>query len=152
MHRLDLLIPPPLVAVLFAVAIWALSVVLPVTWTWPGQAVSAAAFALGGVTLDVVSVIGFFRAKTTINPLKPEASAVLVTTGFYRFTRNPMYLGMAMILLGWTLYHGTPLGLFVWFGFVAYITRFQILPEERRLKDLFGANYAAYCERVRRWI
>jgi protein-S-isoprenylcysteine O-methyltransferase Ste14 len=105
-----------------------------------------------GVAVAIGGVVSFRRAQTTVNPLRPETSAALVSTGLYSFTRNPMYLGMALALLAWAVYL-----LSVWslpgpFLFALYITRFQIVPEERVLDRLFGAPFAAYKKRVRRWL
>ena len=106
---------------------------------------SGAAVALGGV-------ISFRRARTTVNPLKPETSANLVSTGVYSFTRNPMYLGMALILVAWGVYLSSAWSLVGPVLFALYITRFQIIPEERVLDRLFGEPFADYKKRVRRWV
>ncbi len=153
MSFLELRIPPPLVGLLIAAAMWALAHAtppfpLPEIARWTGAAmllVLGAGIALGGV-------ISFHRAKTTVNPLKPEKSATLVTTGVYSFTRNPMYLGMALVLCAWSVYLSSPATLVGPVVFAAYITRFQILPEERVLDKLFGPPFAEYRKRVRRWI
>jgi protein-S-isoprenylcysteine O-methyltransferase Ste14 len=107
--------------------------------------VSGAAVALGGVA-------SFRRVRTTVNPLKPETSAALVTTGVYAFTRNPMYLGMVLILVAWAMYLSSVWSLLGPALFALYITRFQIIPEEQALDRLFGAAFAAYKQRVRRWL
>ena len=91
------------------------------------------------------------RADTTLNPLKPETSSALVTSGIYRYTRNPMYLGMATWLLAWSAWLGTPIGLLGAPLFMLYMNQFQIGPEERALRTLFGAEFEAYAARVRRW-
>lgn len=72
--------------------------------------------------------------------------------GVYRATRNPMYVGLALLLLAWTVYLGAPLALLGVAAFVAYITRFQIVPEERVLAQKFGPEFGAYRSRVRRWL
>ena len=84
--------------------------------------------------------------------MRPGASSVVVTGGVYRLTRNPMYVGLVLLLWGWSVYLGSP---WAWLGpllFVGYVTRFQIVPEERALTRLFGADYVAYCAKVRRWL
>jgi protein-S-isoprenylcysteine O-methyltransferase Ste14 len=96
--------------------------------------------------------MSFRRAKTTVNPLKPETSAALVSTGVYSHTRNPMYLGMVLALFAWAVYLSSIWSLVGPAFFVLYITRFQIIPEERALDRLFGAPFAAYKTRVRRWL
>lgn len=102
----------------------------------------------------IVSAAGareFRRVKTTVNPLHPERASSIVTTGIYRYTRNPMYVGITLVLLGVFLAFG---GLSAALGvpaFLGFITRFQIIPEERILEAQFGDEYAAYRSRVRRW-
>jgi protein-S-isoprenylcysteine O-methyltransferase Ste14 len=111
-----------------------------------------ATLAVVGVVIALGGVVSFRRAKTTVNPLKPETSASLVTSGVYSFTRNPMYLGMAMVLLAWSVFLSSAWSLVGPLLFASYITRFQIIPEERVLDKLFGASFAEYKKRVRRWI
>lgn len=107
---------------------------------------------LAGIAIIAVAIIQFARLKTTANPLEPEKSTSLSTNGIYRFTRNPMYLGMAVLLLTWGVFLGNPLNLVSLAGFVFVITQWQIKPEEAALRGLFGDEYEMYCRRVRRWI
>ena len=94
-----------------------------------------------GIGFAVSGGISFHQAKTTVNPLKPETASSLVTSSVYSYTRNPMYLGLAIILLAWTLYLGAAGGLLGVVGFLAYIQRFQIIPEERAMAQLFGDQF-----------
>ena len=87
-----------------------------------------------------------------MNPIKASAASSLVTGGVYRFTRNPMYLGLSITLMGWAVFLSNPLALLAVPLFVLYMEKFQINPEERVLSSLFGAEYAAYEEKVRRWL
>ena len=153
MKFLELRIPPPLVGVLIGVAMWLL-----VEQSWlvglsgSARLVAAIILVLLGAAVSLAGVVSFRRARTTVNPLKPERTSALVCSGIYRITRNPMYLGFLLILAGWAVLLVSG---YVWFGpvlFVAYITRFQILPEERVLTDLFGDEFTAYQNRVRRWL
>jgi protein-S-isoprenylcysteine O-methyltransferase Ste14 len=105
-----------------------------------------------GVVVALSGVLSFRRARTTVNPLKPETSAALVSTGVYSFTRNPMYLGMVLLLFAWALYLTSILSLAGPAFFALYITRFQIVPEERVLDGLFGPSFVEYKKRVRRWL
>ena len=105
-----------------------------------------------GLAFDLLGLIAFRASRTTINPLRPERSTVLVTGGVYRITRNPMYMGMALLLLAWAVYLSSLLPLAGPLVFVLTITRFQIQPEERALKTLFGEDFARYAARVRRWL
>ena len=112
----------------------------------------AALFVLAALVLEVSGLLAFRRAKTTVNPLSPEKSTTIVRSGPYRFTRNPMYLGIALLLSAFCLYLANPVSLAAVVVFVAYITRFQILPEERLLLAKFGEAYAQYARSVRRWL
>lgn len=150
---MNLLIPPPIVALMCAAAIWVLARYLPsFEVAFPGQPIAAYALIGLGLLLDASSIAAFVRAKTTISPLSPEKSAQLVETGFYRVTRNPMYLGLLLLLAGYALLQGSAVALPVLAFFIAYITQFQIKPEETRLAVLFGDDYQRYRQRVRRWI
>jgi protein-S-isoprenylcysteine O-methyltransferase Ste14 len=112
----------------------------------------AVLLALAGVATAVGGVILFRRAQTTVNPLKPETSTALVTTGIYRVTRNPMYLGMLAVLLAWAAYLSSVWALLGPVAFAVYMTRFQIVPEERALHSLFGTAFVEYTRRTRRWL
>ena len=105
-----------------------------------------------GFGFAISGAISFRVAKTTVNPLKPETASSLVTSGVFKYSRNPMYVGLAIILLAWTTYLAVPLGLLAVVGFIAYIQRFQIVPEERALVVLFGNEFEAYQSTVRRWL
>jgi protein-S-isoprenylcysteine O-methyltransferase Ste14 len=96
-------------------------------------------------------VLTFRRAKTTVNPTTPAAASALVRTGVFRFTRNPMYLGLLLCLVAWAIFLSSVLALLSAPLFVVYMNRFQIAPEERALAALFGDSFAAYKRDVRRW-
>ncbi len=150
---LELRIPPPVIGLLVAAAMaGTLCVFPPVAIPVTANAAMAAVVALTGVAIDIAGLVAFRRARTTINPLKPQNSSSLVSGGIYGYTRNPMYLGMLFLLVAWALYLAQPPALLGPFAFVLYITRFQILPEERVLAGLFGESFAAYKARVRRWL
>lgn len=152
MQWLEHQIPPPVVGLLCAVGMWAAAPAVP--WSSLGLPHWALALALVGAGLgfDVLGLLAFRRAQTTINPLSPGKASSLVATGVYRVTRNPMYVGMALVLCGWAVLLASlpaALGPVV---FVAFITRFQIVPEERFLAAKFGDDYARFCQQVRRWL
>ncbi len=108
---------------------------------------------LGGGGVAVAALTGFGRAKTTVDPHNIDKASALVTDGVYRFTRNPMYLGLLAFIVGWGLWRGTILAALIGaVVFVAVLTRFQIIPEERMLREKFGAEYDAFVARTRRWI
>lgn len=104
-----------------------------------------------GAIVALVGVAQFRRASTTLQPI-PEQATALVTDGIYRHTRNPMYLGMACVLVGFACFLGSIWQLFGVLAFVVYLTRFQIIPEERVLSKKFPEVYADYKQKVRRWI
>ena len=130
---------------------------LALAWVAPALTLpipSALAFAVGaiGLSLDAIALVQFLRSRTTTNPLKPDSASALVSGGIYRFTRNPMYLGLATLLLAWAIYLGNLAALAGLPLFILYMNRFQIAPEERALEARFGAEYIAYRARVRRWV
>jgi protein-S-isoprenylcysteine O-methyltransferase Ste14 len=146
-------IPPPVVAALIATAMWGASTLPPSLPLAPVvRQLAVAALAVAGVGFDLLGLLVFFRAKTTPNPLHPGKASALVTAGIYRVSRNPMYLGLALVLTAWAVHLSS---LWPFLGpalFVLYMNRFQIAPEERVLGDMFGEEYAAYAARVRRWL
>jgi protein-S-isoprenylcysteine O-methyltransferase Ste14 len=150
---LELKVPPPVVALILALAAWGIDRLAPVPQA-PAAWRAAAALALAAVaaTFDIAALLAFRRARTTVNPMRPRATSAMVTGGVYRLTRNPMYVGLALFLSAWAVWLGSPWAWAAPAVFVAYITRFQVLPEERALGALFGADYAAYRARVRRWL
>jgi|TARA_R110000824_G_scaffold149230_1_gene319333 protein-S-isoprenylcysteine O-methyltransferase Ste14 len=109
-------------------------------------------FILSGAILLTLAVLAFVRARTTVNPLAPEQAQALVTTGLYRFTRNPMYLAMAFILIGGTLALSNIAALAAPAIFVGAITMLQIKPEERALQSVFGDEFSTYRNQTRRWL
>jgi protein-S-isoprenylcysteine O-methyltransferase Ste14 len=153
MKSLELLIPPPVVAAVVAVAMWGVSLVAPrLHMPAPVRLIACDAFVCLGLVFSVAGVVSFRRARTTINPTKPEAASSLVTSGIYRVTRNPMYVGLSFVLTAWAVFLSSAWALLGPLLFVRYIGRFQIAPEERILSKLFGSEYTAYQERVRRWL
>lgn len=153
MFKLDLKIPPPLVAAITAGAMYGAAQFLPVLVLSPTVRVGTAlALATVGASFDMAGLLAFRRAKTTVNPMTPQRSRSVVSTGVYRFTRNPMYLGLVFFLLAWAVYLVSAWALLGVPVFMAYITRFQIQPEERVLAARFGKSYTDYCARVRRWL
>jgi protein-S-isoprenylcysteine O-methyltransferase Ste14 len=153
MTALELKIPPVLVAVITAALMWITSVLtaeLSIT-TAIGKTAALLLLAMG-TGIGLAGVVSFKKARTTVNPLKPETSSVLVDSGVFRFTRNPMYLALLLALLAWGLMlnHLWPL---VWAPvFVCYMNRFQIQPEERALEKQFGKAFLDYKNQVRRWL
>ena len=152
MQALELKIPPPVIALLVAVSMWfarpyASSLDLVIPW----RPAFAIALVILGIALALAGVLAFRKAKTTVNPTKPEATSTVVATGIYRFTRNPMYLGMLMVLVGWAVFLANVISFLLLPLFVLYMNRLQIGPEERVLSEHFGREYATYMQSVRRW-
>ncbi len=132
---------------------WGLSKTAPsLSFVFPGHAFIAALFLADGLVVMIIAVRAFSRAETTINPHQPDKANKLVISGLYRVSRNPMYLGMALVLIGWAVWLGHLLALLPLIGFIWFITVFQIKPEEAVLKQKFGDEFEAYMGRVRRWI
>lgn len=153
LSSLELKVPPVLVVAIAALLMWAAAWLLPaLAIALPGRVPAAIAAVLVGFLCTAAGVVEFRRARTTVNPLKPRDASSLVAGGIYRLTRNPMYLGFALALLGWGVFLANPVSIAVLFLFVAYMNRFQIVPEERALEALFGDAFAAYRSKVRRWI
>lgn len=111
-----------------------------------------AALAVLGLLLNFWPKFAFDRAGTTVNPLRPASSRALVTSGLHGVSRNPMYLGHALLLVAWACWLRHPAALIGAPLYMAYVTRYQILPEERALSATFGTAYDTYRARVRRWL
>jgi protein-S-isoprenylcysteine O-methyltransferase Ste14 len=119
---------------------------------FPGRFTLIVVVLVAGILVGGIALSLFARARTTVNPLKPRESSALVTRGVYRWTRNPMYLGMLIVLVAWALLMANWLAFIGLPLFIVFINRFQIGPEERVLRERFGAQFDDYCARVRRWL
>jgi len=153
LSALELKIPPLILAVIVAAAMGAIAwltpqFILPITFTY----LPAAIFICGGLIVMFAGAFAFRRAQTTLNPTKIDTASSLVTAGIFGVSRNPMYLGMAMILVGLGFYLSHALAFLGPVLFVLFINRFQIVPEERMMTELFGDEFAAYQTAVRRWV
>lgn len=150
-HLLELRVPPLVLALVCALAMGLLSRWVAgwrLTMPWPLPALPTVA----GAVVAGAAVQANWRARTTLNPMNPAQARSLVTDSVYRFSRNPMYLGMVLVLLGWAAWLGHPLALALVPLAALYLQRFQIRPEERALDAHFGPAYRLYCGRVRRWL
>ena len=146
-------LPPPLYAIAAVVLMWFLNKNCPVletTQQWP--VIVGGLMILVGILIDVLAIVQFRQAKTTINPLRPESSTSLVTSVFYAHSRNPMYVGLLVCLLGVTLLLRSLTPLLVLPLFVVVVTVFQIIPEEKALSKIFGEEFKHYKENVQRWL
>lgn len=153
MKSLELRIVPDMVWLTVVACMWgATRVVHSFDLPLAVRIATGALFAILGMGLVQAAGVSFRRARTTVDPTRPDSTSSLVVSGVYRFSRNPIYLGMAIILLGWAAFLMNILSLALVAVFVGYITRFQIVPEERALSARFGAEYASYQAKVRRWL
>jgi protein-S-isoprenylcysteine O-methyltransferase Ste14 len=153
MQALELKVPPPAIAALIGAGMWLIARVSPgAALPQFAHELAALPLAVVGISLTIAGVFSFRQARTTMNPMQPQAAAALVRSGVYRVSRNPMYLGLLVVLLAWTAYLGTLWTALGPLGFVLYINRFQIAPEERILSAKFGASYAEYKASVRQWL
>ncbi|MGO4999032.1 methyltransferase family protein [Oceanisphaera sp. W20_SRM_FM3] len=151
-------LPPPLITGFAALMIW-------LTSAWFGKhalaelglpfalpAWLAIVVALAGLSVILVSAQTLRCANTTLLPFAPERATALVTTGIFNYSRNPIYVGDALLLLAWALWFGVAINL-LWLAlFVLYMSKVQIAAEEQALSHKFGAAYQTYCQRVRRWL
>jgi len=153
MPRLELKVPPDVVWVLLAGLMWVASIWTPrLDVPFAARAGAAVALAGAGVWAIISARVSLRRANTTWGPSTPSRSTTLVTSGIYAFSRNPMYLGMLLVLLGWAAWLGSPAALVLSTAFAVYIDRFQIGPEERALAAILGQAFVDYQAHVRRWL
>lgn len=152
-NKLELLIHPPYVALIVVSFQFGMYYFFPfLNFQFPYANYCAILLAVISATLAGNGVLKFLKVATTIHPGKPEESSYLVTDGVYRFTRNPMYLGLFIGLMAFGIFLCNWISLLLPFLFSGYITRFQIQPEERILKVKFGEKYEQYLSKVRRWL
>ena len=151
--RLENRVPPPIIGACIAALMYGVARLFPaLDFEMPARLPVCALLFVIGAGLDLAGLVHFLKARTTVNPLDPAAATSLVTGGLYRFTRNPMYLGFALLLLAWGIFLANVAALIGVAAFIFYMNRFQIAPEERALEARFGAEYSRYRSRVRRWI
>ena len=153
MSALELKIPPPVVALIVALLMWLAAIA---TDSWDVRVdyriYAALALALCGTSIRLAAQITFWRANTTVNPVRPGDTSAIVSSGVYRHSRNPMYIGRAVQLLGWAAFLASPVAIALVSLYLMYINRFQVPAEERALLARFGAAYEAYQGQVPRWL
>jgi protein-S-isoprenylcysteine O-methyltransferase Ste14 len=151
---MHLKVPPVAVAGIAAALMYGLSIVLP-QFAFPlpfKNAITVIVF-LSGLLIAASGVVSFRRRETTVNPTRPSTASSLVANGVYRFSRNPMYLGLLLALVALGVYLTNPLIMLpVATAFIRYMNRYQIEPEEQALQQLFGEDFTAYKKTVRRWL
>lgn len=153
MYWLELRVPPLLVWLVFAGATLGVAYLVPgLSFAPPAKLPVALALVALGAAVALAGVVAFRGKRTTVNPLTPSAASAVVRSGVYRVSRNPMYLGFFLALAGWTLYLSNAAAVLFLPAFVAYMTQYQIKPEERALLAKFGPEFARYMACVRRWV
>ena len=144
-------IPPPIVTLIFGLAIYLSRTIFPEIEIQYSSFFGMVLLLLGFFIL--ISAVKLFRNdKTTVNPLSPEQATKLVTNGIFKLSRNPMYLGMAVILASVAVFFNIIGGIIFMALFSLYITKFQIIPEEKAMKELFAQDFEQYMQATRRWI
>ena len=150
---MKLKIPPPLIALIFSVLMWGVSLLSNHAPLESALVVPLSVFIfLAGLAINISAAFSFRKADTTMNPMNPKKATNLVDTGVYKLSRNPMYLGFLFILIGWTIWLGSVFNIAILLLFIWYITIFQIVPEEKVLEVLFAEEFESYRSKVRRWI
>lgn len=145
-------IPPVFVFFVFGVLMYLLARFLPVGYFdfFGRRYLMYTLFIIAG-SIGFISLLQFFKSKTSVDPTAPFKASKLVTSGIYQYTRNPMYLGLLLALLAWGLWLGNAFNALLAAGFVVYMNTFQVVPEEEALQKMFGKAYKQYCTLVRRW-
>ena len=144
-------IPPPIVAFICGIAIYLSKTFFNQFFNYNNNTISLFLLILG-LLVFISAVKSFRKHKTTVNPLEPRKASSLVTTGIFKFSRNPMYLGMLIILLSISFRFNLIGGIIISLFFYFFITKFQIIPEEEAMNELFGNQFIDYVKKTRRWI
>jgi len=153
MRSLETKVPPVVLTAVLGLAGWLLAKLLPgASFLFRGQFTLAALCLVAGAAISLLGVKAFKDHRTTVNPTAPEETSQVVTTGVYKFTRNPMYVGFGLILLAAIVFFGNIASIAVIPFYVVYMTELQVKPEERVLLAKFGAPYSEYMTAVRRWL
>ena len=152
MQTLELKIPPIVQVLVTASLMWTLAVSVPsLGFTLSMSPLVALVVAVVGVAFALLGILEFRSAGTTVDPRVPDHSVSLVVRGVYRISRNPMYVGFLLALIAWGISLSNLASLVLLPGFVMYMNRFQIVPEERHMREKFGEAYLQYETEVRRW-
>ncbi len=152
MRGLENRIPPPLLMLGIGILMGATLLSAEPAWISAGIRLGLAViFFVAAGLFGLPAFLAFGKAKTTIDPVHVDRASNLVTSGIYRLTRNPMYVGLSLLLFSWSGWLGRPLSTVGPIAFIAFINRFQIVPEERALASMFGQAYTDYRQSVRRW-
>lgn len=149
---MELKLPPVLVFLLFGLVIYVVATFLPFGFFDFFGRLLLFKILLGlAILVAVMALFQFYKAKTTVDPTKPNKASNLVIGGVFKVSRNPMYLAMLLVLLALGIILGNVFNTLTAAAFVGYMNRFQIIPEERILLEKFGRAYKEYCTLTRRW-
>lgn len=145
---------PPVIILLFFITLTAVAKLHFATMEHLGIAplFFAVCALVAGVTYIMLGVWQFRKARTTVNPLAPEDTSQLVESGIYAKTRNPMYVGFALLLVSWGCFLSTFAMIPCVILFMVYMQYFQIIPEEKILTAKFGDAYLEYMKKAKRWV
>ena len=144
-------IPPPIVALAFGFLINYTKNDFPIIHIGM-EKILGSVIIISGLIVTASAVVLFKKNKTTVTPLNPSRSTKLITGGIYKYSRNPMYLGLSFVLSGVSIIVN-PIGGFIFIPlFILYLNFFQIMPEENAMTDLFEKEFLEYKKSVRRWI
>ena len=144
-------IPPPVVTLVSALLIFFSKELFP-SYAFDYQSMLSIGVFISGLMILVSAVSLFKKKETTVNPMSHEKASSLVVDGVFKYTRNPMYLGMSVVLLSISIQFNLIGGLLIISLFVTYITVFQIIPEEEAMEENFGEEYLSFKKSTRRWI
>lgn len=151
--KFNLKIPPLALGISTLLFIWLVDRYVPIyRIEFVHQNIFASVVSGAGLIVALSGILAFRKLKTTVDPRYPEKARKLVIIGIYKFSRNPMYLGMLLALIGFDIFLGSIPGIFIIVFFVWFINKFQIHPEEIVLRDKFGEDYINYTKQVRRWV
>ena len=144
------LIPPPIVTIVFLFVIFFTKDLFRFSLSLPSSL--GFIIILVGLTIIFIAARQFKAVNTTINPIKPENASVLVNNGIFSYSRNPMYLGMMLIIIGVSIIQNLLAIIAIMPIWIIYMTYFQIIPEEEAMKIIFKEDFLNYCKKTRRWI
>ena len=143
-------IPPPIVTLVSIVIIYLFE--SKIEYSQLHLKAIGITFLILGLTLIFLAVLKFIKTKTTVDPTRPHKTSILVITGIYKLTRNPMYLGMLFLIMAYAIYNNNIFGCIVVPIFIFYMNKFQIEPEEIEMRKKFGESFENYCKKVNRWL
>ena len=149
---LELRIPPPILTLVTALVMWAGARGSPLRARPDWLHAAVLGVCVTGAVVLASGIVGLRAARTTVSPMRPDRSTVIVQSGIFHYTRNPIYLGLLLLLTAWAMRLWQPQSFVALPVFAAWIHRFQILPEERALRVKFGEAFDSYAGSTRRWL